>query len=143
MRRWTEWERLELRKLAAAGASPAEVGRKLNRTYQSVTGKAHALGVRFENKRRRHVPDRLPEPPANVIDFLSEAAKRSGRHPTRIIAYVSRVELEFGYCAVARALGISHARMNQVIPAVEDARDDPEFDAWIDDLAAQARELAA
>jgi hypothetical protein len=53
------------------------------------------------------------------------------------------VELGYGRNATARAMGVSAKLVTLALPEMEDARDDPEFDAWIDDLAERARGLAA
>ncbi len=53
MRRWSDWEDVELARLAAGGATMNDAAVALSRSLDSIKARAHGLGIRFDGPRGR------------------------------------------------------------------------------------------
>ena len=164
-----KWHRLDGRLIAAAraGQSPAEIAAALGVTKAAVIARAWALRQRcidippFVNRGRNRVPRSAITAP-NVIPLVQRAlaaepaaAVRAGgceanrrqaeaSWPLHVAAYVANVELNCSACATARMIGRDNTLVRYAVRRIEERRDiDPEFDAFLDRLGEQARELAA
>ncbi|WP_421724783.1 helix-turn-helix domain-containing protein [Bauldia sp.] len=65
----------------------------------------------------------------------------AGRRPSheacqarRTAMYLAAVALELPFHAVGRAFGCDRSTVGVAVRAIEDERDDPSFDAWLNDL---------
>jgi hypothetical protein len=99
-------------------------------------------------RRRPRAP--MPRPPAatppDIMPLVFSAiadARDPDLRPRALAAYLLNVELGFSLRASARALGRSEQTVRWAVPRIEDRREDPAFDAFIDRLGDQVREMAA
>lgn len=152
-----KWHRLEsqLRELAVQPLGAAEIGRRLGVTRNAVISKAQALGIsirRAPEKPRQRKPRRTPP---NLLPLVERAlaADPTGRPskgscartwPLHVAAYVANVELCFPTRAVGPLIGRDRKLVSYAVRRIEERRDeDPAFDAFLERLSEQARELAA
>lgn len=144
---WPSQRVERLRALHRAGARPAEIAKALGVTPYAVGMKAYRIGVRFGPARQggpKVRPKPAAPPPPAVLDLALVAAASCPHASARAVAaYLAHVELGYAKAGIGRALGVTGARIGQMVRLVEDRRDRPDFDEWLDDLGRQVREVAA
>lgn len=69
--------------------------------------------------------------------------KRSQAWPYHLAGYIASVELGLGPTAAARLIGRDRSTLYNGVRRIEDRRDDPAFDSFIDRLAELARTTLA
>lgn len=150
-----------LREMAAAKASAQEIATELRVTVPAVRCKAFNLSISIRPPRKPYprrplptLPDVMPlveralaDDPAGATDVQVNAGaqtKSERSWPLHVAAYVLNVELGFSGRRTAPALGRSHKLIGYAVRRIEERRDeDPAFDAFLERLGDQARELAA
>ena len=159
-RGWTDEERDTLRRMAAGGAGVEDIARAVRRTESAVKNKVFALGSSIRRPHHSGPPQPPPAPPCPDLKPLVLAALAQdpagwpppprnslSRHqaawPLLVSGYLARVELEVQRIRAAEMIGRTPGLIRYALRRVEDMRDDPAFDAFMDRLGEQVRELAA
>ena len=85
--------------------------------------------------------DPVASAPAVIAHDCSAGSQtvRDRAWPIHVAAYLLTVECEYSQRAAALLIGRSPKLIRYAIPGVENRRDDPAFDAWLDDMGEQAR----
>lgn len=154
-----KWHRLDPRliQLVGEGKGPDEIAAELRVTRDAVIQRATTLRQRGVSLPKFKKPPRAkvgrPTPP-NVIPLVERAVATdpAGAHPPRVrrrswpvhvAAYVAHVELGYSLRSVGALIGRDFRIVRYAVRHIEDRRDDPAFDAFLERLGEQARELAA
>lgn len=142
----------------ANGARPGEIAQALGLTVAAVNMRAFRMGLRFGAAPRRPraptaaAPDILPivrralaaaphVQPADTVPGAATVARRAW--PVQVAAYVAHVGLGYSQSSVAMMLGRSRRLVSYAANRLEDRRDDPAFDAWIEGLIVEAKAAVA
>lgn len=95
-------------------------------------------------------PEMAPDPIRDTHHGARESGlakgavvKRVDAWPYHLAGYVASVELGMGPADAARLIGRDRKTLWWGVPRVEERRDDPEFDAFVEHLAEMARERIA
>lgn len=155
---WTLEKKAELKRRLAAGEHYDQIGPALRVTPAAAKMKAHVLGLGL-------LPCACkvggkPEPMAAMGPDLRSlvaatlaaeprfaAAPSHGAHRNWLVswtlhlaAYVAVVELGYQFAGAARGLGRDSSLLRYAVRRIEDRRDDPDFDDFIDRLGRRARD---
>ncbi len=162
MKRWPFARQERLCAMHRAGKRPAEIAEALGVSTGALLSKSWVMGLRFSRSPNCRPP---PPPPvttapdviALVTQALAEdpagAVRAAGNRgsrlkaekswPLHLAAYVANVELGCTTAAAARMIGRTPRLAFYAIPRVEDRRDEPAFDAFMERLGDRAREMVA
>lgn len=160
-RRWPDEHVKVLRAMHAAGRRPADIARELSISANAVGCKAFTLGLKFGASRtqmfkpqpRVDAPDVMPLVQEALQACPAAAARAAGNRgsqtmserswPLHIAAYVVNAELGFSLVVAGRAIGRDANLAAYAVRRIEDRRDEPAFDAFMEQLGDRAREMVA
>lgn len=137
-------------RLAKADLTAAEIAARMGVTKQAALWMARRLNLVLARPQKASKPV-----PPNVVPMvraaLAEDPAGAARHgvptqswPLHLAAYIANVELGFPARHVAPVIQRHEKLVRYAVRRIEDRRDeDPAFDAFLDRLGDQARELAA
>lgn len=160
-RRWPTERVTRLQELHAAGGRPEDMAPKLGISAAAVRAKAWTLGLKFGRSPNSGfkpqptvvAPNVLPLVEAALRECPAAAARTFGNRgsqttcekswPLHIAAYVVNAELGFSLVVAGRAIGRDANLAAYAVRRIEDRRDEPAFDAFMERLGDRAREMVA
>jgi hypothetical protein len=145
--RFTPWptaRRDEFLRRCRAGQRPAQIAKALGVSRAVVYEHARRIPHSFGWDGGKGMP--APPPAPDVRPLAEEAATdpaATGVQPLHLAAYLANVELGCTVRPVARLIGRDPKLVRWAVRRIEDRREDPEFDAFMERLGDRAREMVA